>query len=45
VAAVAVAVAEAAEVVAEAGGNHDQVTIGFRQKLHGGENNVFLYKK
>ena len=43
--AVAVEVAEAAEAVAEAGDNHDYFTIVFRQKLHGGENDVFLYKE
>jgi hypothetical protein len=44
----AVAVVEAAAVAAvavEAGGNHDYFTIVFRQKLHGGENDVFLYKR
>jgi hypothetical protein len=42
VAVVAMAVAVAAAAVA--GGNHDYFTIIFRQKLYGGENDVFLYK-
>jgi hypothetical protein len=40
-AAVAVVAVAAAAV---AGGNHDYFTIIFRQKLYGGENDVFLYK-
>jgi hypothetical protein len=34
-----------AVVAAEAGGNHDNIAIIFRQKIHGGENNVFLYQE
>jgi hypothetical protein len=43
--AVVAVAAEAAVVAVEAGGNHDYFTIVFRQKLHGGENDVFLYKR
>ena len=43
VVAVAAAVAAVA-AAAEAGGNHDYLTIVFRQKLHGGENDVSLCK-
>jgi len=44
-AAVEAAVVAAWAVAAEAGGNHDNFTIVFRQQFYGGENNVFLYQE